>query len=180
MLIIQDKYIFYSTADSKSKEFQNHNEQNSYLSFDFKLNVVKTSSYVKKQIKKTIPNKQITTIKKELYAIAKNVKASHNSCIKVIDYVDFVNNEIPFEATAEITAIGYRYKKDGTIIKNAKVDEDAVNLFLKFQAKVQGIFCGSYVLRTYRKLDDMILESSVAILNPINSDGHPSGLILST
>ncbi|RHZ68685.1 hypothetical protein Glove_294g157 [Diversispora epigaea] len=122
-------------------------------------------------------NEPITTRMKKSYAIAKKVKVPPNSCIKAIDYVDFVENiEIPFEATAEITAIGDRYKKNGKIIKNAKVDSDAVKLFLKennFQgeiigseknsvlAKVQGTFRGSYVLRTYGKLEDMNLESTV-------------------
>ncbi|RHZ68605.1 hypothetical protein Glove_294g155 [Diversispora epigaea] len=125
-------------------------------------------------------NEPITTEKKESYSIAKKVKVPPNSCIKAIDYVDFVENiEIPFEATAEITAIGDRYKKNGTIIKNAKVDSDAIKLFLKennFQgkitgseknsvlAKVQGTFRGSYVLRTYRKLEDINLESTVCIM----------------
>ncbi|RHZ68610.1 hypothetical protein Glove_294g153 [Diversispora epigaea] len=117
-------------------------------------------------------NEPITTEKKESYSIAKKVKVPPNSCIKAIDYVDFMKNiEIPFEATAEITAIVDRYKNNGTIIKNAKVDSDAIKLFLKennFQGeiigseknsvlvKVQGTFRGSYVLRTYRKLEDIV------------------------
>ncbi|CAG8519421.1 1763_t:CDS:2 [Diversispora eburnea] len=132
-------------------------------------------------------NEPITTKKKESYTIAKKVKVPPNSCIKAIDYIDFVENiEIPYEATAEITAIGDRYKKDGTIIKNAKVDSDAVKLFLRennFQGeilrseknfvlvKVQGTFRGSYVLRTYRKLEDMNVESSSHGSSPC--ENHP-------
>ncbi|RHZ68607.1 hypothetical protein Glove_294g156 [Diversispora epigaea] len=122
-------------------------------------------------------NEPITTRIKKSYSIAKKVKVPPHSCIKAIGHVDFVENiEIPFEATAEITAIGDRYKKNGKIIKNAKIDSDVVKLFLKennFQgeiigfeknsvlAKVQGTFRGSYVLRTYGKLEDMNLESTV-------------------
>ncbi|RHZ68687.1 hypothetical protein Glove_294g137 [Diversispora epigaea] len=116
-------------------------------------------------------NKHIKTEKKESCTITKEVKVPPKSCIKAIDYVDYVENiEIPSEATAEITASSDHFKEDGTI-KKAEVDKDAVKLFLKennFQgkiirsevnsilAKVSGTFCGSYFLRTYRKLEDMI------------------------
>ncbi|RHZ68643.1 hypothetical protein Glove_294g140 [Diversispora epigaea] len=118
-------------------------------------------------------NKQSKTMEKELYTVTKTVEVSPKSCVKVTDYCDFmVNVEIPFEATAEITAICDRYKKNGTIVKNAEADADAVKLFLKennfrgkiiksertsILAKVNGTFRGSYVLKTYRKLEDIVL-----------------------
>ncbi|CAG8555113.1 6982_t:CDS:2 [Diversispora eburnea] len=275
---INQIWSFYSTADSKSKEFQIHNEQNSCFldshglfsrirfssccnssmgeknlnqlwkfipAFDYKLNVVinnfkyKLSSDIKKhRLKKTIredildnvssseaittinfqeeltntysfsfnesldfisetkliadipfmdiekefnfkynfeANKRITIVNEESCTITKEVKVQPKSCIKAIDYVDFVENiEIPFEATAKITALSDQFKKDGTIIKNAEVDEDAVKLFLKennFQgeiirsegnsviAKVNGVFCGSYFLKPYRKFEDTVPEN---------------------
>lgn len=116
-------------------------------------------------------NKPITTRVKETCTITKKVEVPPKSCVKAVDYCDFVEDvEIPFEATAEITAMGDRYKKDGTIIKDAKVDSDAVKLFLKEHnfrgriiksegysvlAEVRGTFRGSYVVKTYRKLEDL-------------------------
>ncbi|RHZ77929.1 hypothetical protein Glove_168g9 [Diversispora epigaea] len=118
-------------------------------------------------------NKPTTTIKNEKFVTTKTVELSPKSCVKSTDYYDFMENvEIPFEAKAEITAIGDRLKKDGKIVKNTKVDADAVKLFLRENnfrgkiiksegnsvlAKVHGIFHGSYVLRTYQKLEDMQL-----------------------
>ncbi|RHZ68656.1 hypothetical protein Glove_294g138 [Diversispora epigaea] len=272
---INQIWSFYFTDNSKSKEFQIHNEQNSCFlhshgvftrvrfssccnsstsenslnqiwkfipAFDYKLNVVinnfkyKLSSNIKNyQIKKTIredildnqasseatttinfqeeltnkygfsfnesldfisetklittipfidiekefnfkysfeSNKQITIVNEESCMITKEVKVQPKSCVKAIDYVDFVKNvEIPFEATAEITALSDQFKKDGTIVKNAEVDSDAVKLFLKennFQgeiimsegnsviAKVNGVFSGSYFLKPYRKFEDTV------------------------
>ncbi|CAG8496976.1 5770_t:CDS:1 [Diversispora eburnea] len=116
-------------------------------------------------------NKPIETIKKETCNITKTVEVPPNSCVKSTDFADFMENlEIPFEATVEITATGDRYKKDGTMAKNVKVDADAVKLFLKennfkgkifksegyfIQAKVKGTLRGSYFTKTYRKLEDL-------------------------
>ncbi|CAG8496992.1 5771_t:CDS:1 [Diversispora eburnea] len=117
-------------------------------------------------------NKPIAIIKKETCTITETVEVPPKSCVKATDFVDFMENiEISFEATAEITAAGDRYKKDGTIIKNAKVDADAVKLFLKENnfkgkifksegnsvlAKVRGSFHGSYFLKAHRKLEDIV------------------------
>ncbi|RHZ68616.1 hypothetical protein Glove_294g120 [Diversispora epigaea] len=116
-------------------------------------------------------NKPTTTINKETCTITKTVEVPPKSCVKATDFADFVENiEIPFEATAEITATGDRYKKDGSIAKNTKVDSDAVKLFLKENnfkgkiiesegysvlAKVKGTLRGSYFIKTYRKLEDL-------------------------
>ncbi|CAG8519287.1 1756_t:CDS:1 [Diversispora eburnea] len=127
-------------------------------------------------------NKSSKIMEKELCTTTKTIEVSPKSCVKVTDYCDFmVNIEIPFKATAEITAICDRYKEDGTIVKNSEVEEDAVRLFLKennFQgkiikfegnsifAKVNDTFRGSYVLKTYRKLEDiipMVPENTVCI-----------------
>ncbi|RHZ68617.1 hypothetical protein Glove_294g121 [Diversispora epigaea] len=117
-------------------------------------------------------NKPIATIKKETCTMAKTVEVPPKSCVKATDFADFMENiEIPFEATAEIKATSDRYKKDGTTIKNAKVDSDAVRLFLKENnfkgeiiksegysvlTKVHGSFHGSYFLKTHRKLEDIV------------------------
>ncbi|RHZ68695.1 hypothetical protein Glove_294g46 [Diversispora epigaea] len=110
-------------------------------------------------------------VKKETCTINKTVEVPPKSHVKAIDYNDFMENvKMAFEATAEITATGDRYKNDGTIIENAQVDSDAVKLFLKennFQGKrirsegnsvmaeVHGTFSGSYVTKTHRKLEDV-------------------------
>ncbi|CAG8555073.1 6980_t:CDS:1 [Diversispora eburnea] len=130
-------------------------------------------------------NKPSKIMEKELCTATKTIEVSPNLCVKVTDYCDFmVNVEIPFEATAEITAICDRYKKDGTIVKNFEADEDAVRLFLKennFQgkiinsegnsifAKVNGTFRGSYVLKTYRKLEDIVPTVPTVPMVPENT-----------
>ncbi|CAG8528336.1 10555_t:CDS:1 [Diversispora eburnea] len=115
-------------------------------------------------------NKLTTT---EKFTTTNTVELTPKSCVKSTNHYDFMENvEIPFEATIEITVIGDRLKKDGKIVKNTKLDADAVKLFLRENnfrgkiirsegnyvlAKVHGIFHGSYVLRTYQKLEDIKL-----------------------
>ncbi|CAG8448790.1 9796_t:CDS:1 [Diversispora eburnea] len=116
-------------------------------------------------------NKPITTITKETCTINKTVEVPPKSRVEITDFADFRKSvEMTFKATVEVTATGDRYKNDGSIIKNTKVDADAVNLFLKennFQGKiissegnsviaeVHGTFSGSYVTKTHRKLEDV-------------------------